>query len=171
MLSSMGPVNSLGYRSVTIIMSSVEPVNSLGYRSVIIKLCFVSICHLNSFFLFFKLIFFLIYRFFENVSLAFSISINIWQQHYDTYLHGARIEALFCQGTCSKWNWINFSRCHEHTHKNKTTYYGTLSLPPFFKSLSEFCFCFFSLGYLFLFFNIYGGGGATPKSPSGSTSG
>ena len=38
MLSSVGPVNSLGYRSVTIMLSSVGPVYSLGYRLITVML-------------------------------------------------------------------------------------------------------------------------------------
>ena len=77
MLSSVGPVNSLGYRAVIILFSSVGPVNSLGYRSV----TFVSICHLDSFFLFFfNLSFFLfmdflkmchLYSLFQLISTCF----------------------------------------------------------------------------------------------------
>ena len=37
-MTSVEPVNSLGYRLVTIMLSSVGPVNSLGYWSVTIKL-------------------------------------------------------------------------------------------------------------------------------------
>ena len=38
MLLSVGPVNSLGYKSVTIMLFSLGPVNSLVYKSVTIML-------------------------------------------------------------------------------------------------------------------------------------
>ena len=74
MLTSVGPVNSLGYRLVTIMLSSVEPVNSLGYWSVTIKL--LSFCQffekntgpalINFFCLFIYLSIFLLIDYFFN---------------------------------------------------------------------------------------------------------
>ena len=102
MLSSLGPVNSLGYRSVIIILLSVGPVNSLGYRSVTIILSTVgpvnsldSICHLDSFFLVFFIYLFFLFMDFLKMCHLHSLFQLISDNNITTHTFMARGSRLF----------------------------------------------------------------------------